>query len=158
MESTRAAPPDRVFPALEIRLHDLWCLLPVKDIREVVFVPWHQPLLEGPVWVKGLFRYGRDSVPLVDLGMRLLGTPTELDPGHLVVIVEAPHLFGLLVHQLREVVEVDPACMAAPPAGFRSAPYLTGSVAGQGADSFPLLSVPELSREFLEPELLPELE
>lgn len=132
---------------LEVTAGGVECLVPVSAIREVVRVVWPQPLAESPPWIMGTFQYGKQTVPLVDLALRLVGEVTTITQDLLIVVVESPLWLGLLVNRAGRVIKVDPATMSSPGPETPHAVFVTGVFSDSEHSARLLLSPPTLGRE-----------
>jgi len=83
---------------LECELSRGNCLIPLKDIVEVLPSSQqytHLPLI--PTWMRGLFAWRGETIPLIDLDMYLCGVSSSLSGGMLVIASYSDITVGLLV-------------------------------------------------------------
>jgi chemotaxis signal transduction protein len=122
-------------------------LVAIEAVREVIQMLLPQPLADAPPWVLGTFQYGQQTVPLIDLKRRMGGGATEVDPDLVVVVLDSPTWLGLVVDAVGEVMSLDVRTLSAPHAGIPQAPFLIGTLPGDGGEAIHLLSVTGLTRE-----------
>lgn len=149
-EVEREPLPQEPFAALEIRVGDSWCLVPVSPIQEVLPIVWPEPLPEAPSWVLGCIDVGGEVIPLIDLRRRLEKVGhTELDLDQAMVVTRSEPRCAFVVAELGDVIEVDPRSITPPPRGIPQTPFLRGALSNQGDSMKFLISVSRLSREFV---------
>ena len=139
--------PAQPIDALQVAAADLWYLLPVDPVREVIQMVWPQPLAGSPDWVLGTFQLGCRTVPIIDLGFRLDGKRTELSPDLALLIVDSPTWIGLVVSAVGNVVSFDGRDISPPHPGVPQAPFLLGTRSGDNGEAVHLLSVATLASE-----------
>jgi len=139
--------PGTRFRALTLTVDGVRFALPVDCIREVVPLVWPTRLPEAPPFVLGTFRYERRVVPMVDLRLRLFGTPTAMTLDGVLVILERPRWLGLVTSVPDEVVEIEPDQIAPIAPGVRHAPFLVGSIPSIGPGGTHLVAISTLGRE-----------
>lgn len=133
--------------ALEVIVGGRRYLLPSGSIREVVQMALPQPLADTPDWVMGTIPYGTETVPLVDLGLRLGQGMTEISPELFVVITDSPCWLGLVTEGVGEVVSIQPASLATPDPEIPCAPFLLASNHGDDGEAVYVMSIGRLGRE-----------
>ena len=94
------------------------------------------PVPNVPAWMDGVIEYGSRVVPVIDLrrrfGFDVAGRPAG--GGRIIVFAVADEWVGAIVDAVLEVMTLDPAQVAPPPALFRGlrAEYLRGLVRRDG--------------------------
>ncbi|MFV2072423.1 MAG: chemotaxis protein CheW [Thermoanaerobaculales bacterium] len=147
LEKAGKAAPIQPINALQVAAADLWYLIPVDAVREVIQMVWPQPLVGSPDWVLGTFQLGSRTVPIIDLGFRLGGTGTALSPDLALLIVDSPTWIGLMVSAVGNVVSFDARSLSPPHPGVPQAPFLLGTRSGEDGEVMHLLSVATLASE-----------
>jgi chemotaxis-related protein WspB len=106
----------------------------VGGVVEVVPRVATRPLPHSPGHLVGLLRYRGRAVPVVDLGILMVGVPSaeRLDTRIILVDVgihggQASRFLGMVAERVGEVREVDESRRASSAPSIRDAPYL-GSV------------------------------
>ncbi len=147
LRESRSEAQETSIEVLEVTVAELLCLIPVSAIREVVRIAWPQPLAESPPWIMGTIQYGSQTVPLVDLSLRLIDHATTVSRDLLIVVVENPRWLGLVVNQADRVIDVDPATMCSPAPETPFAHFVTGVFSEPSKGARLLLSPSTLGRE-----------
>jgi chemotaxis signal transduction protein len=139
--------PPTPFTCLEIIVADLYFLLPIGVIQEVLPMLWCQPIPEASPWILGDFVYGQESVAAIDLRRRLgLGEP-RISPSDILVVLESDgRLLSFAADGIGDLVHVDPASVMPTPKGIAHSAFLQGSIRSSAGTSL-LLSVERLARE-----------
>ena len=89
----------------------------VLQIREIVRWQEVTPLPKAPALIEGVIDLRGDVVPVVDLGRALGGPPvTESTAARIAVLEVDDMVFGLRVEVAVDVLSVEPAQIAEPPA------------------------------------------
>lgn len=84
----------------------------------------------APDWVEGLFTYGTQSVPVLDVSQLALGQraapllSTRLVLVHYTPVGQTPQLLGLVMEKATETLQCDPAAFVASGVANDAAPYL----------------------------------
>lgn len=144
---SRDAPP--VLPSVReafvsVRLGAAEFGLPMSQVLEVLRPPPVTPVPFSPPAVCGVASVRGTVIPVVDLGLRLVGAPAAR-PGRLVVVAgPAGGPVGLLADDVMRIVEAPSGgAEAAPDAGQRSLPegFITGVVTSDGGRTVALLDL-----------------
>jgi purine-binding chemotaxis protein CheW len=126
-------------------------------VRETLWLPELAPVEEAPEWVVGLFNLRGQIVPVVDLGRRLHHPPRPCRITDQVVVLEFDdRLIGLIVSEVREVIEIDASAIQRPPQFVAASGQITHLIAGEarvGAEIVALLDVAQLLHPSFEPSL-----
>jgi chemotaxis signal transduction protein len=133
--------------ALEVIVKGQRYLLPSSVVREVVQMALPQPLADTPDWVMGTIPYGTETVPLVDLGLRLGQGMTDISPELFVIITDSPSWLGLVTEDVGQVVSIEPASLATPNPEIPCAPFLLASNHGDDGEAVYVISIERLGRE-----------
>ncbi|HEX2011784.1 MAG TPA: chemotaxis protein CheW [Roseateles sp.] len=112
-----AAPAPESDPAARGELHLLFSLggdryaLPARAVREVLPLQRLKQLPEAPPWVAGVLAHRGALLPVLDLGMRVLGRPARARTSTRLVLVEHPcgRALGLILEQAGETLRLPPA-------------------------------------------------
>lgn len=84
----------------------------------------------APDWVEGLFTYGTQSVPVLDVSQLALGQraapllSTRLVLVHYTPAGQTPQLLGLIMEKATETLQCDPAAFVASGVANDATPYL----------------------------------
>jgi purine-binding chemotaxis protein CheW len=123
--------------------------LDIKRVRETVWLPELTPMEEAPPWIVGIFSLRGRIVPVVDLHLRFGHAPQPYTPDNQVVVLEMDQqLMGVIVSEVREVIELASDAMQPPPQ-FTLAPNPDPLVAGEARvndDLITLLDMTQLSQ------------
>ncbi|MHB1014072.1 MAG: chemotaxis protein CheW [Desulfurivibrionaceae bacterium] len=123
--------------------------LDATQVRESVWLPELTPVEEAPSWVVGLFSLRGRIVPVADLHLRFGHPARRYTPSDQVVVLETDHLvMGLIVSEIREVIEILSAAIQLPPQFDTVTPSSAHLVAGEarvGDDLVTLLDVVRLT-------------
>lgn len=139
--------PESELHALEVIVRGQRYLVPSRSIREVVKMALPSPLADAPDWVQGTVAFGDQTVPLVDLGRRLGGGPTEVTPDLYVVITEDPVWLGLVVESIGQTTILDPGSLAPPGPDVPCAHFLLASTHDPNGRVAYVLSIGRLGSE-----------
>ncbi len=86
------------------------------QVRESVWLPELTPAEEAPAWVVGLFSLRGRIVPVADLHLRFGHPARRYTPSDQIVVLEIDHLImGLIVSEIREVIELPGEAIQPPP-------------------------------------------
>jgi len=143
----REAPPLHPFAALQISVEDAQFLLPVTHVREVVRMPWLAPIPGAPPWLLGNLRYGERSLPVVDLGRRLLSRAAPVRADDALVVVDRPSWCAIAVTEVGDVAWIHPARLPALPPGTPLSPAIIASFPTAEGGLAHLLSTTRLAEE-----------
>ncbi|TAN56221.1 MAG: purine-binding chemotaxis protein CheW [Rhodospirillales bacterium] len=103
-------------PLLIFDLNGMRFGLDARAVRESLWLPELTPVEEAPAWIVGLFNLRGKIVPVADLDLRFGHPPGHYGLSNQVVLLEANDLpMGLIVSEVREVVELPLAAIQAPP-------------------------------------------
>lgn len=127
--------------------------LDATKVRESVWLPELTPVEEAPPWVVGLFSLRGRIVPVADLHLRF-GHPARLyTPSDQVVVLEGEQqTMGLIVSEIRAVIELPSEAIQPPPQFEVTASGPSHLVAGEASvgndlvtllDHFRLTHLPE---------------
>lgn len=123
--------------------------LDATQVRESVWLPELTPVEEAPPWVVGLFSLRGRIVPVADLHLRFGHPARRYTPSDQVVVLETDHLvMGLIVNEIREVIEILNEAIQLPPQFDTVTPGSAHLVAGEarmGDDLVTLLDVVRLT-------------
>jgi chemotaxis signal transduction protein len=136
-----ATTPERRIQALELVAAGRRYLVPVQSVREVIPMVRPQHLVDAPAWIMGTASLGPATLSLVDAGLRLEGTPTEVSIDLKIVVTDTPHPLGLVVSEVGRVVDLDVGALATPGEDILCAPFLLGFSRDTDGDPVALLSV-----------------
>ena len=101
------------------RVDELRCGLDIVQIQEIKRILSHTPVHHAPPYVRGLLNIRGQVVTLVDVGQRLGLPPRPLRRAAPAIVVGlGQELVGLLVDEVDDVVEVDPAALSGPPSNL----------------------------------------
>lgn len=118
------------------------------QVCESVWLPELTPAEEAPPWIAGIFSLRGRIVPVIDLHLRFGHTARRYTPDDQVVVLEAGHLpLGLIVSEIREVIELPRESIQPPPrfdAAATNAAHLVAGEARVGDDLVTLLDVARL--------------
>jgi purine-binding chemotaxis protein CheW len=94
---------------------DILCIKEIIEFRRLTVVPMMPDVVRGVINLRGAV------VPVIDLHARFSHAPGEIGKRTCIVIVEVSdshgaRVVGLLVDAVNEVIDVDPADLAPPPA------------------------------------------
>jgi purine-binding chemotaxis protein CheW len=119
--------------------------LDATKVRESVWLPELTPVEEAPPWVVGLFNLRGQMVPVVDLHLRF-GHPARLySPSDQVVVLEGEHqATGLIVSEIREVIELSSKLIQPPPQFEVAVPGPAHLVAGEASVGDDLVTLLDL--------------
>lgn len=118
--------PGAAVDALHVRASGAWYALAASRVVEVLPACWCDPIPDSPPWVLGTFRIDDESVSVIDLGLRVGGTATQLDPSHLFIRLRVAGGLALWVTQLGEVTELQISDAIPPHSGIPHAPFVIG--------------------------------
>lgn len=123
--------------------------LDATQVRESVWLPELTPVEEAPPWVIGLFSLRGRIVPVADLHLRFGHPARRYTPSDQVVVLETDHLvMGLIVSEIREVIEILSEAIQLPPQFDTVTPSSAHLVTGEarvGDDLVTLLDVVRLT-------------
>ena len=124
--------------------------LDATRVRESVWLPELTPVEEAPPWVVGLFSLRGRIVPVADLNLRFRHPARRYIASDQVVVLEVDNQpMGLIVSEVREVIDLPYDAIQPPPQFDAAAPGHVHLVAGEarvGDDLVTLLDVPRLTR------------
>ncbi len=96
-------------PYLMVGFRDSRYALEAVAVREIVWLPRLEPIVEQPPHVRGIFNLRGRVVPVIDLGVRFGYGPSPAAAEHRVVVVAADdYCAGILIHDVHDVVPVAP--------------------------------------------------
>jgi purine-binding chemotaxis protein CheW len=116
-------------------------------VLESVWLPELAPVEEAPTWVAGVFSLRGRIVPVADLNLRFHHPAQPYQPSDQVVVLECDHqAMGVIVNEVREVIEISAAAVQAPPQFEAVGPaHLVIGEARVGDDLVTLLDASRLS-------------
>ena len=116
------------------------------QVRESVWLPELTPAEEAPSWVVGLFSLRGRIVPVIDLRLRLGHPARPYGPDDQVVVLESgTQAMGLIVDEVREVIELPGEALQTPPQFDAAGPgHLVTGEARVGGELVTLLDVARL--------------
>lgn len=126
--------------------------IPSRTVVEVLPLVPARPLPRTPAFVRGIFTYRGQLLPLVDLGRRIADTPLTERLSTRVVVVEFPApgpperpplRLGLVAENVIAITSSDRAEAALPPLELPDAPFL-GAILRIGDRTVQLVDVPRL--------------
>ncbi len=118
--------------------------LPLTDIREIVAVPETTPVPNMPPAVRGVANLRGRVVTVIDLAAHLALPASEETQPLIIVAEKGNELFGLLAHEAREVLRIEPSEQQETPETLRSHPgahALKGVIVHKGATERLILSL-----------------
>lgn len=131
--------------------------LDATKVRESVWLPELTPIEEAPPWVVGLFSLRGRIVPVVDLHLRFDHPPRLYTTSDQVVVLDGEQqAMGVIVSEIREVIELSGEAVQPPPQFevAASGPPPANLVAGEACvgddlvtllDIFRLTHLPEIA-------------
>jgi purine-binding chemotaxis protein CheW len=132
--------------AVSVRLGTAEFGLPIAQVREVLRTPRITAIPFAPAYVAGVVSVRGVLIPVVDLGIRLLGQ-AAVAPGRLVVVAGGAESgpVGLLVDAITGLVDAAPDLVLPPPAEAEAAlpaGFVTGVLAPEAGQLVTLLHLP----------------
>ncbi len=116
-------------------------------VRESVWLPELTPIEEAPPWVVGLFCLRGRIVPVTDLHLRFGHSARPYTPSDQVVVLAGEHQsMGLIVSEIREVIELSSAAIQPPPQFDVVASGAAHLIAGEARVGDDLVSLLDLFR------------
>ncbi|WP_432698338.1 chemotaxis protein CheW [Marinobacterium sp. YM272] len=93
---------------------EIICVKEIIEVTQMTHVP------KAPVFIRGVINLRGGVVPVIDLGAKLSGQPSELSKRSCVVLVsvfsdQGQQILGLMVDEVREIVGVQPDDIKPPP-------------------------------------------
>jgi len=86
--------------------------LPIQQVQEIIRMPVITSLPRKNPWYLGISNLRGQIVPLIDLGQKLLGSPSSFDENTRVIIIECgTAMVGVTVDAVNEVVRISQDCM-----------------------------------------------
>lgn len=120
---------------IAVRLGEYRFACNMDFIQEIIENPVLDPGLEGPQCIVGVFNGTRGPIPVIDL---LARSPDEYAPNSMTLIVlrEGDQIFGLLVDDILEAIEIDMASIMELPDLYDqiSREFLSGYIVINGID------------------------
>ncbi|HUF36468.1 MAG TPA: chemotaxis protein CheW [Gemmatimonadales bacterium] len=103
----------------------------ILQIERILRYQVPAPLPQAPEFLEGVVPYEGGAIPVVDLRKRLQLEATVRDETRLMVVDLGDQRIGVLVDEVREVLRVDSATIAAPAPVVRglAAAYIAGIIA-----------------------------
>ena len=120
------------------------------QVRESVWLPELTPVEEAPPWIVGLFSLRGQIIPVADLHLRFEHPARRYSTGDHVVVLETDRLpMGVIVSEVREVIDLPCDAIQSPPQFDAKISGLTHLVVGEarvGDDLVTLLDVSRLTQ------------
>jgi len=117
------------------------------QVRESVWLPELTPVEEAPPWIVGLFNLRGQIIPVADLHLRFDHPARRYSTGDHVVVLETNRLpMGLIVSEVREVIDLPVDAIQSPPQFDAAAPNSTHLVAGEARVCDELVTLLDVSR------------
>jgi len=134
-------------PLLIFDLDGIRFALDATQVRESVWLPELTPVEEAPLWIVGLFNLRGQIIPVADLHLRFDHPARRYSTGDHVVVLETDHLpLGLIVSEVREVIELPVDAIQSPPQFDAAVPNSTHLVAGEARVGDDLVTLLDVSR------------
>lgn len=130
--------------ALRFRIGERWLAVDLSWVREACPFAPVRPVPGAPAWLRGLLDFHGALVPVIDGAALLGGEPVPARVGARIVLLEGPvggragaaHArFGLLVHAVEGVTELDREGGWSAHGTLPSLPFLAEVVRTAGADT-----------------------
>jgi purine-binding chemotaxis protein CheW len=116
-------------------------------VRESVWLPELTPVEEAPPWIVGLFSLRGQIIPVADLHLRFDHPARRYSTGDHVVVLETDRLpLGLIVSEVREVIELPINAIQSPPQFDSAVPNSIHLVAGEARVGDELVTLLDVSR------------
>lgn len=132
-----------------------------RRVVEVLPLVPARPLPRTPAYVRGIFTYRGDLVPLVDLGVRLADQPPAERLSTRVIVVDfrppgavAPRRLGLVAEHVVSIRSAEDAEASLPPLDLSAAPFL-GRLLRLGGRTVQLIEIDRLLPDDLAAGLFP---
>jgi len=134
-------------PLLIFDLDDARFALDALLVRESLWLPELSPLEEAPHYIAGIFSLRDQFIPVTDLNLRFghPGRPYRLDD-QVVVLELNRQLMGLIVSEVRELIEVAPEAIHPPTAFDQATQRHAHLVSGEVRVGDDLVSVLDVSQ------------
>lgn len=116
-------------------------------VRESVWLPELTMVEEAPPWVVGLFSLRGKIIPVADLHLRFGHPARHYRTNDQIVVLETEHLpMGLIVSEIREVIELPSDAIQPPPQFDAAAPGPAHLVVGESRVGENLVTLLDISR------------
>ncbi|MBU0622340.1 MAG: chemotaxis protein CheW [Gammaproteobacteria bacterium] len=117
------------------------------QVRESVWLPELTPVEEAPPWIVGLFNLRGQIIPVADLHLRFDHPARRYSTGDHVVVLETDRLpLGLIVSEVREVIELPVDAIQSPPQFDAAVPGAMHLVTGEARVGDELVTLLDVSR------------
>ena len=120
--------------ALRFRIGDRWLAVDLAWVREACPFAPPRPVPSAPAWLRGLLDFHGNLVPVIDGGALLGGEAVPARVGARILMLEGPlegrpdaplARFGLLVHSVEGVTDIDPAGGWGAHGGLEGLPFIS---------------------------------
>jgi len=86
--------------------------LPISQVQEIIRMPKVIALPQKAPYMLGISNLRGKIVPVIDLGQKLLGKPSQFDDNTRVIVTECgPATLGITVDAVKEVVRISADCI-----------------------------------------------
>lgn len=116
-------------------------------VRESVWLPELTPVEEAPPWIVGLFSLRGQIIAVADLHLRFDHSPRRYSTSDHVVVLETDQWpMGLIVSEVREVIDLPVDAIQSPPQFDAAVPGATHLVSGEARVGDELVTLLDVSR------------